>query len=91
MISATFGKKTMRHVCRIATDIGGHAEVITDGSSGFIIPNPDVDDLDRTLEEAYKKRRSWRSMGQQARKDILEFLPENPVDDFVAKLEGLME
>ena len=74
----------------IATDIGGHAEVITDGSSGFIIPNPDKNDLDDVLEEAYKKRRQWRSMGQQARKDILVYLPENPVEDFVKKLEHIM-
>ncbi|MEP3656158.1 MAG: glycosyltransferase [Litorimonas sp.] len=70
----------------IATNIGGHAEVISDGTSGFIIPNPDVDDLDETLETAYSKRRSWRKMGQEARKEILDYLPEDPIEDFVTKL-----
>ena len=30
----------------IATDIGGHSEVINDRSSGFIVPNPNAEDLD---------------------------------------------
>jgi glycosyltransferase involved in cell wall biosynthesis len=75
----------------IATDIGGHSEVITDRSSGFIVPNPKVEDLDKVLEEAYEKRRRWRSMGQQARKDILLFLPEDPVSNFIHKLEKIMD
>ncbi|MGJ8560389.1 MAG: glycosyltransferase [Litorimonas sp.] len=70
----------------IATDIGGHAEVISDGASGFIIPNPNVSDLDKTLERAFEKRRSWRKMGQEARRDILNYLPEDPIEDFVIKL-----
>ena len=44
----------------------------------------------RVLDEAYENRRQWRSMGQQAREDILSFLPEDPVSDFIFKLEKIM-
>lgn len=73
----------------IVTDIGGHAEVVRDNASGFIAANPDAKDLDEALERAYAARKDWSDIGQAARKDILEFLPEDPIADFVSKLEAV--
>ena len=84
IISAMLSSRTC-----IATDIGGHAEVIKSGQTGYIIPNPDVDALHETLELAYKERRNWKDMGALCRQDILNYLPEDPVSHFVDRLESL--
>jgi len=73
----------------IATDVGGNAEVIRDGEAGFIIPRPEVDAVARTLEAAWERRDDWEAMGKTARADILDFLPEEPVEDFISRLEAL--
>jgi glycosyltransferase involved in cell wall biosynthesis len=74
----------------IATDIGGHAEIIQDNVSGYIVPNPSVKELAETLERAYQNRYAWEEMGLVGRQDILGFLPEDPVQDFVEKLERVV-
>ena len=74
----------------IATDIGGHAEVIRDNVSGYIVPNPSVEELAETLERAYENRHAWEQMGLVGRQDILDFLPEHPVRDFIEKLEKVV-
>lgn len=73
----------------IATDIGGHAEVIADGKSGFIIKNPEATDVDAALEKAYSERKNWKAMGTYGRETILNFLPEDPVENFIGQLESI--
>lgn len=75
----------------ILTDVGGHAEVVQDNASGFIAANPSVEDLEDALERAWAQRENWQEIGQLARQHVLDFLPENPVDDFIQKLEALMQ
>ena len=75
----------------IVTDIGGHAEVVRDGVSGFIAANPSVDDVESALQRAYDARNNWYEIGQQARRDVLDFLPEKPVADFIGKLELVLK
>lgn len=75
----------------VATDVGGHAEVITEGMSGYIIPDHTVEDLERVLETAWSRRNEWQEMGQHARQDILNFLPEDPVADFVQRLAAILD
>ncbi len=77
-------------VC-IVTDVGGHAEVVQDNKSGFIISDPSVSDLLKTLEIAYKSKGRWQKMGERGRKDILKILPENPVSDFISRLETVWD
>ena len=84
MISAMLSARTC-----IATDIGGHAEVIQDEKSGYIIPDPSVDDLNMTLEKAFQNRKNWKKMGELSRKTILEYLPEEPVENFVGQLNEI--
>jgi glycosyltransferase involved in cell wall biosynthesis len=72
----------------ILTDIGGHAEVIDDNRSGFLARRPTVEDLNEALERAIARFEDWEEIGRLARKQILEFLPEDPVTDFVNKLES---
>ena len=70
----------------IVTDIGGHAEVVSDGDSGFIAADPDPDDVEDALRRALARHEAWPEIGARARQSILAFLPEDPVADFVDKL-----
>lgn len=74
----------------IATAIGGHGEVIKNGTNGFLAASPTAEALDVALEEAYQRRADWESIGLAARASILEYLPDDPVDDFVRKLYNLV-
>jgi glycosyltransferase involved in cell wall biosynthesis len=70
----------------IVTDIGGHAEVVDDGVTGFIAANPSVEALDQALERAYGAREDWEEIGLRARARVLTYLPDDPVGDFVQKI-----
>jgi glycosyltransferase involved in cell wall biosynthesis len=70
----------------ILTDIGGHAEVVEDGQTGFIAANPDSGDLDAALERAWERRDEWELIGQRARERILQYLPGDPVGDFIQRV-----
>lgn len=73
----------------ILTDIGGHAEVVSDNKSGFIASDPDPEAVEDALKRAIEQRADWEKIGQLARQQILDFLPENPVKDFIEKLEKI--
>ena len=70
----------------IVTDIGGHAEVIEDGVSGFLASSPSVDALDDALERAFRRKHEWEAIGRCARHAILAYLPEDPVQHFVEQV-----
>ena len=70
----------------IVTDIGGHAEVIQDGVTGFIAANPTAKDIDEALERAYQRQNEWEVIGQKARKVMCKYLPEDPVEDAAHKI-----
>ena len=70
----------------IVTDIGGHAEVVEDGVSGFIARDPDSEAIERALEKAWAARNAWAQIGAAARRQILDYLPDDPVGDFVGRL-----
>lgn len=74
----------------IVTDIGGHAEVIEDGVSGFLASSPSVDALDDALERAFCVSDQWETIGRRARQRILAYLPEDPVGDFVRKIFAIL-
>lgn len=67
----------------IVTDVGGNAEVVRDGETGFIAPAPTAALLDATLERAWERRADWRTMGERAAEDIRRLVPSDPVRDFV--------
>jgi glycosyltransferase involved in cell wall biosynthesis len=73
----------------IVTDVGGNAEVIEHGVTGFIAEAAAVIPLARAMEEAWEKRHRWREMGQRAREKIRTLVPEDPGAVFAAKLINL--
>ena len=70
----------------ILTNVGGHNELVKDNESGFIATSPTVEAIDEALERAWQSRISWREMGAMAREAVLDFQPENPVEDFIKKI-----
>jgi glycosyltransferase involved in cell wall biosynthesis len=74
----------------IVTDVGGAREIIDDNVTGFIARAATVYDLDEAMERAWQKRANWREMGLAARETMKLKMPEDAVDYFVKKIEGLL-
>lgn len=71
----------------IATNVGGHEEVITNNISGFIAQSPSIDDIDDALERAFQRINEWKVIGEKAREQVLNYLPEmEPVVHFCERL-----
>lgn len=64
-------------------------ELVTDGQTGFIASSATTAALQATLERAWAQRDRWPEMGQLARRQMLDLLPENPAGDFAQKLLAL--
>jgi glycosyltransferase involved in cell wall biosynthesis len=73
----------------IVTDVGGNAEVIEHGVTGFIAEAAAAAPLSRAMEEAWEERHRWREMGQRARERIRKQLSENPGAVLATKLTNL--
>src|SRR6185369_7034394 len=54
----------------VATDVGGNAEIIHDGVTGFIAEAATVNSFSKTLERAWQARAQWHEMGLAAHKYI---------------------
>lgn len=75
----------------ILTDVGGHAELVEDGICGFIARNPEVASIDEAMERAWAVREEWQAYGERARRRVLEFLPDDPVEDFLSKIASVFK
>jgi glycosyltransferase involved in cell wall biosynthesis len=62
----------------VVTDVGGNAEVIDDGVTGFIASGPGLDALDAALERAWVARAEWAEIGRRAAERIRELNPDGP-------------
>jgi glycosyltransferase involved in cell wall biosynthesis len=69
----------------IVTNVGGNAEVLTHGVTGFLAA-PFENSIDEALEEAWTNRHELQEMGRVASKKIRELVPPNPSEDFADKL-----
>jgi glycosyltransferase involved in cell wall biosynthesis len=58
----------------IITDVGGANEQVDDNLNGFLIKEPTLDSLKKTLNYAWEKRFEWKKMGENAR---LKFIKSN--------------
>ncbi|HVU56203.1 MAG TPA: glycosyltransferase family 4 protein [Puia sp.] len=56
----------------LATDVGGAAEWIENGVSGWLAPSATVALLDETLEKVWQEKERWASMGIQAHRRAME-------------------
>lgn len=73
----------------IVTDVGGAAELVEDGVTGFLASAPTVPLFDAALERAWVRRTNWEEIGHAARTRILQKIPADPVAEFVNRLMHL--
>ncbi len=69
----------------VVTKVGGSAEVVEDGVTGFLAA-PDEESIDAALEEAWARRGELREMGELAAQKIRELVPANPAEEFAGLL-----
>lgn len=73
----------------IATNVGGNAEVVDDGVTGYIAVAPTEDALDAAMERAWNDRPRWREIGAAAAARIREIIPPEPERCFAKRLVEL--
>lgn len=75
----------------IMTDVGGVAEVITDGETGFIADSATDKAFEAAMEKAWEKRDRLELMGKKAAQSIRKIFPADPAKVFALKLTDLVK
>jgi glycosyltransferase involved in cell wall biosynthesis len=70
----------------VVTDVGGNAELIEDGKTGFVAESPTVSSLSRTLDRAWLQQREWEEMGRRAHEVMARRLQPTPGQRLAALL-----
>lgn len=73
----------------IVTDVGGTAEVLIDGETGFLAAAPTVAEIDVALERAWSRRGEWRAIGRAAAVHVRTLTTPDPAGDFADRLLDL--
>jgi glycosyltransferase involved in cell wall biosynthesis len=73
----------------ITTDVGRAAELIDDGTSGFIASAATAYLIDEVLERAWQRRHDWQAMGQEAARAIRQRHSLTPSKDFADRILAL--
>jgi glycosyltransferase involved in cell wall biosynthesis len=71
----------------MVTDIGGNAELVEEGRTGFIAEAPALCCLERAMERAWLRRDEWQQMGVSAHFRIKELWKENPAATLAAHIQ----
>ena len=75
----------MRGRVVVATDVGGPAEIITDGENGYIAEAASLSYVLNALERWWKDRENWEAVGEKAASRIREF------HEIIPKGEAVLE
>lgn len=70
----------------IVSDVGGSAELVEDGVTGFLAQGWQPDLFDRALERAWEVRGEWKALGRAAREKARTTVPRHPEKLLAAKL-----
>jgi PEP-CTERM/exosortase A-associated glycosyltransferase len=54
----------------VASDVGGHRELVRDGDNGYLFPAGDVDALAATVERVLARRAEWEALRGRARRFV---------------------
>ena len=71
----------------LATDVGGHAEIIEDDLTGFIADSANLRSVSAALERLWERRDQLETMGRKAACAIRAHVPPDPVGIFVKQLK----
>ncbi|MFA5925321.1 MAG: glycosyltransferase [Parcubacteria group bacterium] len=74
----------------IVTPVGGMPEMIADGLNGFVAKSISARGIDECLEWAWKKRREWKKLGENAGKIVRDKVPEFPHKQSIEEIEKLL-
>jgi L-malate glycosyltransferase len=94
MCSAGEGKPlalTEAMVCgrpAVVTDVGGNAELIEDGITGFVAESATRSSFANAMERAWEQRRCWREMGSRAHTNIVARLTPPPERQLLSVIES---
>jgi Glycosyltransferase len=66
----------------LVTNVGGCAEIVEHGRSGWIADYPTLDALDRALDLAWEARDEWAAMGRYAASAIRSLVPADPAREY---------
>lgn len=70
----------------LATDVAGHAELLTDGANGFVAEAATVRHIGMALERAWNARGDWEAMGRSAYARIRQDIPADPASEFAHQI-----
>lgn len=74
----------------IITNVSGNKELLQDNQTGFVAAAPRPEYVDEAMERAWQVRENWKSIGEQARQEIIKSIPENPALVFANKLCAIL-
>jgi glycosyltransferase involved in cell wall biosynthesis len=64
----------------VVTDVGGNAELVSDGVTGFVAQSATLADVRDSLERSWVERNSWAEMGARAHDWVVRALDPPPGD-----------
>jgi glycosyltransferase involved in cell wall biosynthesis len=62
----------------VVTDVGGNADVVTEGETGFIAPAATTGSISTAMERAWHSKADWLEMGRRANRCMTERLDPHP-------------
>lgn len=73
----------------VVTDVGGNAELISDGKNGFVALSPTTEAFSTAMERAWVAKENWRQLGVNSFVNINEVLEKDPAQKIYDSLKNL--
>lgn len=75
----------------IITDVAGARELVRDNVNGFLAKAPTVELFDEAMNRAWENRHRLKEMGEQAARDVRQWVSPDPGADLARELLSLIE